>query len=73
MKQFQAGKTYQTRSICDHNCIISVNIVARTAKTVKTSDGKTFRVTVYENREQFMPWGRYSMAPIIDAEDEVAA
>jgi hypothetical protein len=31
---FNVGQTYSTRSICDHECIHSVTIVARTAKTV---------------------------------------
>jgi hypothetical protein len=66
---FEPGKTYSTRSIGDHNCIISVTIAKRTAKSVTTTEGKTFRVSVYEGNEQIRPWGRYSMAPIIGADD----
>jgi hypothetical protein len=67
--KFEVGKTYSTRSIGDHNCIIRVTIAKRTAKTVTTTDGKTFRPTVYNNAESIMPWGRYSMAPSVDATD----
>jgi len=70
--QFEAGKTYSTRSVCDHNCIISVKVVGRTAKTIKTDKGKTLRVYVYEGVERVKPWGSYSMAPIVSA-DKVAA
>ena len=71
MTTFIVGRTYQTRSIGDHDCIISVTIASRTAKTVKTTDGKSFRLSTYyrDNLEMFMPWGRYSTAPIITAGD----
>jgi hypothetical protein len=66
--KFELGKTYKTRSICDHNCIISATIVKRTKKTVTLQDGKTFRISEYRGIEQFRPWGSYSMAPILSAE-----
>lgn len=69
MTTFQAGKTYATRSICDHNCIIRVSVVSRTAKTIKTADGKTFRISEYQGVEQVKPWGSYSMAPIVGADE----
>lgn len=69
MTTFQAGKSYATRSICDHNCIIRVAVVSRTAKTIKTADGKTLRVSQYNGIEQVRPWGSYSMAPIVGADD----
>ena len=44
MNQFQIGRTYNTRSICDHDCIFSFTILSRTAKTVTTQiRGKTVR------------------------------
>lgn len=67
MNTFQAGRTYQTRSIGDHNCIFSVTIKSRTAKTVKTTDGKILRVGEYDGSEFVKPMGSYSMAPIIRA------
>lgn len=72
---FVAGKTYTTRSICDHDCIYSVTIVSRTDKSVRADVGahhggvKTFRIgRSYSGAEQFMPYGRYSMAPTIRAD-----
>lgn len=69
--KFEPGKTYSTRSVCDHNCIVAVTIAKRTAKTVTTTDGKTFRVRVslIGAEEMIKPWGSYSMAPIIGATD----
>lgn len=67
MQAFQIGKTYSTRSACDHNCIFSVTVAARTAKTIKTTNGKTLRIGTYEGAEFVRPMGSYSMAPIITA------
>jgi hypothetical protein len=65
--KFEIGQTYSTRSACDHECIFSITVVARTAKTIKTSKGKTLRISEYEGREQVKPYGTYSMCPIISA------
>jgi hypothetical protein len=68
MTTFEAGKTYQTRSICDHDCIISVTVAKRTAKTVTDATGKTFRISQdYRGNEMIRPWGNYSMAPVLSA------
>ena len=73
--QFQVGRTYSTRSICDYNCVHSFMILARTAKsvTVKVS-GKTVRrgLSIYDGVEQFKPFGSYSMAAVISANKEEA-
>ena len=73
-KNFEIGKSYMTRSVCDYDCIISVNISKRTANTVTCEirgEMKTFRIKRYEDGvESFKPWGSYSMAPIITAEKE---
>ena len=58
MKTFEAGKTYTTRSACDRNCIFSVTIVSRTAKTVKTAEGKTLRIGTYDGAEFVRPMGK---------------
>ena len=68
MTSFEIGKTYFARSVCDYDCIIQVKVVKRTAKTITTSDNKTLRVSVWDNCERVMPWGRYSMAPVVTAE-----
>ena len=75
MLKFETGKTYSTRSLCDHEMIITATIVKRTAKTVvadvKHHGQKRFRLSEFDGREQFRPWGNFSMAPIIDASDEI--
>lgn len=70
--QFQTSKTYQTRSIGDHDCIIKVTVAKRTAKTITTDKGKTLRISLYDGIERVKPWGSYSMAPMVTAE-KVAA
>jgi hypothetical protein len=67
MNQFQVGKFYSTRSACDADCKIGMEIVKRTAKTVTVASGKSFRIFVYDGIECFRPWGNYSMAPIVRA------
>jgi len=72
MKKFQTGKTYSTRSVCDYDCIISVTIEKRTEKTVTVTvrgEKKTFRIGIYDNSEFIKPWGSYSMAPVVTAND----
>jgi hypothetical protein len=71
--KFEAGQTYATRSICDADMVISIKVVSRTAKRLKTEDGKTLGIYEYEGIEQVRPWGRYSMCPIIGADDLVKA
>jgi len=67
--QFEPGKTYYTRSTCDHNCIYSVTIASRTAKTVTTDKGKKYRPGISRDgkAEILYPHGRYSMAACISA------
>ena len=78
MIKFETGKTYSTRSICDHSWVITAHIVRRTVKTVwlSTDDrtdhlarGKCLRVKEYKGVEQIKPFGRYSMSPMIGADD----
>lgn len=76
MSKFEAGNTYSTRSICDHDCIISIKVLKRTDKTIIADCGwkgeKRLRVTVRDGVETVKPWGSYSMAPMIDANDKAA-
>ena len=71
MAQFETGKTYSNRSVCDYNCIIDMTVIKRTAKTVtadvKGKGRKTLRIKEYEGEETVKPWGSYSMAPQIRA------
>lgn len=75
MVQFQVGKTYATRSICDHDCIHSFTILSRTAKTVTISvHGKVVRrgIQLWDSVETFSPFGKYSMSATIKADKEAA-
>lgn len=59
IRVFEVGKTYQTRSICNHDCIFSVEVVSRTAKTVVVrKEGKEQRnkITVIDGRETIHPY-----------------
>ncbi len=67
-KAFKTGRTYSGRSICDHNCIVSIKIAKRTAKTIVTDEGKRFRISVYDGAEFVRPWGNFSMALMIYAD-----
>lgn len=78
IKRFEVGKTYQTRSICNNDCIISITVTARTDKTITVIEhGETKRLrineksTEYHKAETVYPWGHYSMAPQISA-DKIA-
>lgn len=73
MIKFQPNTTYSTRSICDNDMIISVHIAKRSKKTVTDIEGKRYGITVWNDVEQIMPWGRFSMAPTISADKELVA
>ena len=70
--RFVVGGTFQTRSVCAHNCVISVTIESRTACFVRTTEGQRFKVARSEvaggEVETIRPWGSFSMAPTITAE-----
>jgi hypothetical protein len=76
MKKFEINKVYQTRSPGDYDCVITCKIIARTDKTVTIFDlfekkSKTFRLKIWNNIEQFRPWGSYSMCPVLTADREI--
>lgn len=70
-QQFVPGKTYGVRSIGDHECVFSFEIIRRTAKTVWIKgpmvNGEARRIDVQDGVETIMPLGRYSMAPCLKA------
>lgn len=70
MAKFIIGRTYSTRSACDHNCIFSITIASRTAKMITTTTGKRLKVKEWDGNEQVKPMGSYSMCPIIGADDK---
>ena len=71
--QFQVGKTYSTRSACDWDCIFSFTIVRRTATSVwieyhgKINRRRVFTWNANSPVEFCYPLGKYSMAPVINA------
>ncbi len=76
MKQFETGKRYFCRSIGDYDCIFTMKVISRTAKTIKVKmqdwiDVKTLRTSIYEGVEQVKPLGTYSMCPVMTAEKVV--
>ena len=78
MTKFEIGKTYSMSSPCDHNCIWTYTVVARTAQTITLSDGKQTKkcrihkmYSEYNKVETVFPLGQYSMCPILTAEKEV--
>lgn len=71
--KFAAGRTYRTRSACDHKCIFGFEIVRRSAASVWIreeggAEVKRRKITVYRGVETFAPFGSYSMSPIISAD-----
>jgi len=75
MMKFEVGKSYETRSIADWECIFSFTILDRTDKTITTiAHGKRVKrgLKTVDGVEQFKPFGSYSMCPIIRANKERA-
>ena len=78
MKKFEVGRSYYMTSICDSDFVMLYTVTARTAQTVTITDGKKVskcRIRKNEsawcNAERVMPFGTYSMAPVLTA-DRVA-
>ena len=73
MTRFEIGKTYYCRSVCDYDCIWEFEVAKRTAQTITTACGKTLRfnktLSEYNQAETVFPQGRYSMAPILTADN----
>ena len=83
MKQFAVGKFYEMRSACDHECIWRYQVVSRTKYVITlqrvNKDGEPYGstqrcritkgLTVLRGAESVMPFGRYSMAPVLSADN----
>lgn len=73
MIKFEVGKTYSARSISDHDCVFSFEVVSRTEKSVKIKDlcdGSIIMRRIQNWRpecENISPYGSYSMAPTLYA------
>lgn len=68
---FEVGKTYTAKSITDSNCLFTIEVVKRTAKTITViEDGKqrTFKVKFDEDDNcEYVKDGSYSLAPTYKA------
>jgi hypothetical protein len=69
---FQVGARYWAQSVADHTCLWWFTVTARTAKFITLTDeyGKTFRVGVKNDSDRgewALPFGSYSMAPVVRA------
>jgi hypothetical protein len=67
----EVGQTLTARSIGDHNCIFSIEILARSKSFVTIKDNmfgtiKRCKIKVWNGRESVRP-ENYSMAPIFYA------
>lgn len=74
MNKFEIGREYSCRSVCDHDCVWTYTVVARTAKTITVTDGEAVRklriiknLSEYRGAESVYPEGKYSMCPILSA------
>lgn len=69
MNQFEAGKTYNGKSIFDHQDVFTFTVASRSAKFVTLADevGKLVRcaIRVRDGSEYCTPFGSYSMAPVL--------
>lgn len=71
MSKFNVGQSYQTRSICDSECIYTLTVAKRTAKTLTDADGRRYGIKVTDRGVEFVSMGRYSMASQFHADDKV--
>ncbi len=69
MVQFEIGKEYKIRSIGDYDCIFTIQITGRTAKTVWGNYlGRSRRSMVHVDQDgEWIQPDRYSMAPTFRA------
>ena len=74
MNKFEIGREYSCRSVCNHDCVWTYTVVARTAKTITVTDGEAVRklriikdLSKYRGAESVYPEGKYSMCPILSA------
>jgi hypothetical protein len=76
MVQFQVGKTYDCRSLCDYDCIWSYTVIGRTSSTITIRDNHTgivvrkriAKLSKVFDVEIVYPLGQYSMSPSISAD-----
>lgn len=72
LKEFEVGKTYETASICDSECIFKIKVIKRSKKsiTIKWQNEEVRRKVYIEEGIEKMRIERYSMAPVFSANKE---
>ena len=73
IKKFEVGQTYKTRFTNDSNFTLTFTVIKRTKKFItivddSTGEIKRVGVIILEGKEWAYPMGKYSMAPMINAE-----
>lgn len=74
MVKFEVGKEYFCTSACDHTCTWIFKVISRTQKTVKIQQASNHPEEIVSRRikddgdsEYVLPFGSYSMAPVLNA------
>ncbi|AXU74686.1 hypothetical protein CDIF28670_01076 [Clostridioides difficile] len=69
MIKFEIGKTYATRSVCDHDCMFTIEVIKRTDKTITYKEDDTVRRAKirFSDDYEYIRVGNYSMAPNFSA------
>lgn len=76
IKRFKVGQHYSCRSACNHDCVWTYIIAARTEKTIVLQDRygtqKMCRIDQKKAErfgyESVYPLGKYSMCPVLSAD-----
>ncbi|MCM4100960.1 hypothetical protein ND433_11935 [Clostridioides difficile] len=73
MIKFEIGKTYATRSVCDYDCMFTIEVIKRTDKTITYKEDDTVRRAKirFNDDYEYIRVGNYSMAPNFSAKDLV--
>jgi len=72
MNTIKPNTTIPSRSACDHNCVFTIKVISRTAKTATIIDScgeRRMRTKIHtdSNGDEFIMPERYSMAPVYRA------
>jgi hypothetical protein len=78
MIMFQAGQSYEMRSVCDFDCVLTYKVTRRSGQSIwiydirsKNMVAERRKITTFNGVETCRPLGSYSMAPILTAEKAV--
>lgn len=76
--KFEIGSSYEMGSVTNHETRYIFKVVARTVKTITLSNGDEIikcrintAYTLRSNAETVFPFGKYSMCPILKADNKI--